>query len=48
MGRDDGGQVVIIAYDQSSNPAEVHNFSVRIVVEEDGNKQKEAGVGAIF
>ena len=44
-----GGQVVSLVdfyYDDpSSNPAEVYNFSVKINVEKNENKQKEAGVG---
>ena len=31
--------------DLSSIPAEVYNFSVKIVVEKNENKQKEAGDG---
>ena len=44
-----GGQVVSLVdfyYDDpSSNPAEVYNFSAKINVEKNENKQKEAGVG---
>ena len=32
---------------QSSNPAEVSNFSVAIVVEKDINKQNEVGDGPL-
>ena len=34
--------------DPSSIPAEVYNFFCKIVVENNENKQKEAGVGPIF
>ena len=44
-----GGQVVsVLAFysdDLSSNPAEVYNFSNKIVIEKNENKQNEAGVG---
>ena len=47
-----GGQVVsmlaLYSDDPSSNPAEVYNFSVKIVIEKNENKQKEAGVGPFF
>ena len=31
--------------DPNSNPAEVYNFSVKLNLEKNENKQKEAGVG---
>ena len=34
--------------DPSSNPAGVYNFSVKIVVKKNENKQKEAGDGPFF
>ena len=44
-----GGQVVSVLAFLSNNPslipAEVQNFSVKIVVEKNENKQKEAGDG---
>ena len=44
-----GGQVLrVLAFyfnDPSSNPAEVYNFSVKLNLEKNENKQKEAGVG---
>ena len=47
-----GGLVVsVLAFysdDPSSIPAEVYNFFCKIVVENNENKQKEAGVGPIF
>ena len=47
-----GGQVVsVLAFysdDQSSNPAEVYNFSVKIVIEKKKINKKEAGVGPFF
>ena len=47
-----GGQVVSVLAFLSNNPslipAEVQNFSVKIVVEKNENKQKEAGDGPIF
>ena len=44
-----GGQVVsVLAFysdDPSSNPAEVYNFSVKIIIEKNENKQKRGRVG---
>ena len=47
-----GGQVVsVLAFysdDPSSNPAEVYNFSVKIVIEKNENKQKRGRGWPIF
>ena len=43
MGRGGGQVVSVLAFyseDPSSNPAEVYNFSVKIVIETNENKQK--------
>ena len=48
MGRGGGQVVSMFAFcsdDPSSNPAEVYNFSVQIVVKKNKNKQKDAAVG---
>ena len=37
--------VSVLAFTPSSNPAEVYNFSVLVVVGTDENKHKEAGIG---
>ena len=47
-----GGQVVselaFYSDDPSSNPAEVYNFSVKIVIEKNENKQKRGRDRLIF
>ena len=47
-----GGQVVsVLAFysdDPSSNPAEVYNFSVKLLLKRTKINKKEAGVGPFF
>ena len=51
MGRGGGQVVSVLAFysdDPSSNPAEVYNFSVKIVIEKNKNKQKRGWGWPIF
>ena len=51
MGRGGGQVVSVLAFysdDPSSNPAEVYNFSVKIVIEKNENKQKRGRGWPIF
>ena len=48
MGRDDGGQVVIIAYDLSSNPAEFHIFLFKLPLKRTKINKKRPGLAQFF
>ena len=51
LGRGGGQAVSVLAFyydDLSSNPAGIHNLSVKLVFEKNENKQKEDEVGPFF
>ena len=51
MGRGGGQVVSVLAFysdDPSSNPAEVYNFSVKLLLKRTKINKKEAGVGPFF